>query len=146
MDTESTSTPPEISQPFPVSFWWRVLYGLFVVIMPIFSFLMVNVMKPDWQSGKLSDYAILFLFPQAALFILPLLAYSIVCYLLLLIDPSRYATQFLIRFGIYSGVFLALHFSVAVLLSLQPSPGLLILIIAWICKAASCPTNPWICP
>ncbi len=121
MNNESASIPSEISLPYPQAFWWRVLYALFVTVLPIFSFSMVNVMKPDWQSGQLSDYAILFLFPQASLFILPLLVYSIGCYLMLLLDAARFAPKFPVRFGIYSGVLLALHFSTAILLSLEPS-------------------------
>lgn len=143
MNIESESTPLESFTPFPIPSSQRILYALFVTVLPIFSFSMVHVMKPEWQSGKLSDYMILFLFPEAALFIFPLLAYSIICYLLLLINPSRFASLFLIRFGVYSGVLLALHFNVAVLLSLELSPWLVFLFIAWISPLLFSRIYPW---
>ncbi len=143
MNTESTSVSLETALPFPPAFWWRVLYGLFVTILPIFSFSMIHVVKPEWQSGKLSAYVTLFLFPEASLFILPLLAYSIFCYLAFLINPAGFAPKFLIRFGIYSGVLLALHFSIAVLLSLELSPFLLILGFAWAAPLIVSKVHPW---
>jgi hypothetical protein len=132
MDTQSELNLPEIPPPFPAALSGRVLWGLFVTILPIVSFSMVHLLKPDWQSGNASDYAILFLFPEASLFVLPLLTYSIICYLLLLINVSRFAPLFLVRLGIYTGVLLALHYSVAVLISLEPSPWLLVITIIWL--------------
>ncbi len=144
MHTESNSSPLEISSPFPSAFWGRVLYGLFVTAMPIFSFSMIHVLKPDWQSGRVADYAILFLFPEASLFIIPLLAYSVVCYLLLLIDAARFAQKFPVRFGVYSGVLLALHFSIAILPALEPSPWHFLLILAWISPLLFSRFYPWV--
>jgi hypothetical protein len=143
MDIESDPKSIETSSPFPRSRWGRLLYGLFVTILPVFSFWMVHVVKPDWQSGNLSDYAILFLFPQASLLVLPLLTYSIICYLLLLINASRFAPLFLIRLGVYTGVLLALHYSVAILLALEPSPWLFVLIIVWISPLILSHVYPW---
>jgi hypothetical protein len=140
MNIESDPHPIEISMPFPSSRWGRLLYALFITILPFFSFWLTLLVKPDWQSGKLSDYAILFLSPEASLFVLPLLTYSIVCYLLLLINTSRFAPLFLIRFGIYTGVLLALHYSIAVLLALEPSPWLFLVGVAWILPLSF----PWI--
>lgn len=132
MSIESASTPSVISSPFPVTSWGRILYGLFVTVLPIFSFSMIRVIKPEWQSGNLSDYAILFLFPEASLFVIPLLIYSVVCYLLLLINTPRFAPIFLVRFGVYTGILLALHYSIAVIPALEPSPWLFVIFIAWI--------------
>lgn len=143
MNTESNSRPLELSLSFPATNWVRILYGLFVIVMPIFSFSMIRVMKPEWQSGKLSDYAILFLFPEASLFLLPLLAYSIICYLLVLIDPARFASKFPVRFGIYTGVLLALHYSIAILLSFEPSAWFFPLAIAWISPILFLRLYPW---
>ncbi len=144
MDIESAPSSIEISSPFPTTRWGRVLFGLFVTVPPIFSFSMINALKPEWQSGKLSDYAILFLFPEASLFVLPLLTYSVVCYLALLIDSGKFAPKFLVRFGVYTGVILALHYSVAVLLSLQFSIWIVLLFLAWISPLIFSRIYPWV--
>jgi hypothetical protein len=108
-----TETP--VSLPFPNTRWGRVLYGLFVLVFPILSFSSVEFLEPQWQTGRLPDYIVLFLFPTASLFFFPLLAYSIVSYILLLLDPTRFAGAFPVRLGIYTGVLLALQYSVLVL-------------------------------
>ena len=101
-----------ISLPFPNVWWGRVLYGIYITVLPILAFWATEVFKPEWQSGELSDYIILFLFPEASLVFFLLLAYSIICYLLLLIAPTRYSQLFFIRFGIYTGFLLALQYSI----------------------------------
>jgi hypothetical protein len=105
-----------VSLPFPFVWWGRVLYGLFVTVLPAFSFWATDLLKPEWQTGKLQDYLILLLFPEASLLFFPLLTYSIICYLLLLIRPTRFSGSFIVRAGIYTGVLLSLHYSVVVLL------------------------------
>lgn len=110
---EAIKTPePELSLPFPVSTAGRVVYGLFITLVPAFSFLATALLQPLWQDAKLSSYIMLLLFPRASLGFVVLLAYSIVCYLLLMYEPDRYAHKFIIRAGIYTGVLLALHFSI----------------------------------
>src|SRR4029453_834991 len=54
----------------------------------------------------------LLLFPEASLLFFVLLVYSIACYCLLLIDPARYSQILLIRLGIYTGVVLAIQYSI----------------------------------
>ena len=120
MSLEPVSDPGEIqvssiSLPFPKAWWGRALYGLFVTTLPAFSFWATQLLRPEWQNGDLSSYVILLLSPEASLFFLPLLAYSIICYLFLLLAPTRYAGSFFIRFGVYTGVLLALQYSIAVL-------------------------------
>lgn len=74
-------TSEQVSQdvspvPFLPSFWNWMLYAAFIIAAPIFNFTFVDVFKPDWQSGKTSDYINLFLsapslallFPLAGLF------------------------------------------------------------------------------
>jgi hypothetical protein len=143
MDIESDSKLSVIRLPFPSTSWGRILYGLFVTVLPIFSFSMTHVLEPEWQSGNLSDYAILFLFPEAALFVIPLLSYSVVCYLLLLINAPRFAPIFTVRFGVYTGALLALHYSIAVLLALEPSPWLFLVFVAWISPILFSRLYPW---
>jgi len=101
-----------ISLPFPKAWWGRVLYGIYITVTPILSFWATDVFKPEWKSGELSDYIILFLFPEASLVFFLLMGYSIICYLLLLISPTRYSRLFSIRFGVYTGTLLAFQYSV----------------------------------
>ena len=120
MEIETTSqqapaTETPVSLPFPYTRWGRVLYGLFVLVFPILSFSTVELLEPQWQTGRLPDYIILFLFPAASLLFFPLLTYSIVSYILLLRDPTRFARAFPVRLGIYTGILLALQYSVLVL-------------------------------
>ena len=109
-DENVTRTAP-LTLPFPSAAWLRVLYGLFVGLMPVFSFWATDLIKPEWQNGELSSYIVLFLFPEASLWFLFLLAYSIMSYLLLLFRPSRFSRSFIVRMGIYTGVPLALQYS-----------------------------------
>jgi len=105
-----------IPLPFPTAWWGRVLYGLFVTILPAFSFWAIQILKPEWQTGELQAYIILLLFPEASLLFFPLLAYSVICYLLLLLVPTRFSGSFVVRAGIYTGVLLALHYSIVVMI------------------------------
>jgi len=105
-----------VALPFPTGLWGRIFYGLFITIMPAFSFWATDLLKPEWQNGELSSYIILLLFPQASLLFFPLLAYSIICYLLLLFAPHRFSTSVIVRGGIYTGVLLALQYSIVVLI------------------------------
>ena len=103
---------PHVSYPFPTSRWGRIFYGLFIALMPIFAFWVTDFFKPEWQTGEFSDYIILLLFPEASLLFIVLLAYSIVCYCLLLIDLARYSQKPVVRFGTYTGVLLAFQYSI----------------------------------
>ncbi len=115
-----------VSTPFPNMRWGRVMYGLFIIIMPIFAFWGIQMDRPDWQSGRLQDYTKLLLLPEASMLFFPLLAYSIISYILILISPSRYSSIFLIRMGVYSGTILALQYSLLTLFALDFPPLLLI--------------------
>jgi hypothetical protein len=88
-------------------------------------------MKPDWQSGKTSDYINLFLSSKASLFFFPLLTYSVICYILLLWDAGRYAKLFIIRLGIYTGVFLALQYSILTIPAIGSAFSALLIILAY---------------
>ena len=128
--TPQQSTQNIESQKLPYSFGQRLIFGLFILAAPIFNFIFIDVMKPDWQSGKVSDYINLFLLPKASLLFFPLLTYSIICYLLLLYDTDRFAKSFFVRFGIYSGVFLALQYSILTIFALEVSPySILVLLV-----------------
>jgi hypothetical protein len=98
--------------PVPESRWERVLYLLIVIGLPIICFTLSDVLKPEWQSGKFSDYVTLMLLPGVSIFFFPFIAYAMLCMALLLIAPERFAPRFIVRFGIYTGTVLALQYSI----------------------------------
>jgi hypothetical protein len=100
-----------VSTPFPDSRWGKIAYGLFMVVMPILAFWATDLFKPEWQTGEFSDYLILLLFPEASLLFFLLVVYSIICYILLLIDATRYSRMFFARMGVYTGVLLAFQYT-----------------------------------
>lgn len=126
-DSEGTS----LSLPFPTVWWGRVAYAVFVTAMPVFSFWAVQLLRPEWQTGELRSYITLLLFPEASLLFFPLFAYSIICYLLLLLAAARYSEAFVIRFGVYTGILLALHYSIVVLVYSFSSFAYLV-VLTWI--------------
>lgn len=137
MNLESSQNQEEGTQPasqpdFPVRGWWRVLQGLFVIVLPSFSFWAAGLLKPDWQSGDRQAYLALLLSVEASSIFLVLLAYSILSYLLLLIDPDRFARSFLIRFGIYSGAALALQYSILLFLYLFDNKLVYAIFLLWL--------------
>ncbi len=101
--------------PVPESRWERALYALVVVVLPMVCFSLSDVLKPEWQSGNFSDYMNLMLIRQVAWFFFPFLIYSVVCLLLLLVAPRRFAAHVTVRFGVYTGVVLALQYVVLAL-------------------------------
>lgn len=119
------------SSKFPVIGWWRVLYGLFVLALPSFSFWVIPGLKPEWQSGELDAYLALLLQPEASIFFLALLAYSIICYILLLVHADRFSPSFVVRFGIYTGVFLALQYTIILGLYLFENRYSFLILLLW---------------
>jgi hypothetical protein len=101
-----------VTTPVPESGWAKLFSGLFIALMPILAFWATELFKPEWQNGEFSAYLILLLSPKASLLFFFLLAYSIVCYSLLLIDSVRYSQMYFVRFGVYTGALLAFHYSV----------------------------------
>ncbi len=132
IEETSEHVSPDVSPvPFLPSFWKRMLFAAFTVAAPIFNFTFVDVLKPDWQSGKTSDYINLFLLPKASLFFFPLLAYSILCYILLLWDSARYSKSFVLRFGIYTGVLLSLQYSILTVFAMDTVFSALLVVLAY---------------
>ena len=119
-----------VSLPFPISWWGRIFYGLFLTAMPILSFWATDAIKPEWQDGKLDSYIALLLSPDASLLFFLLLGFSIISYWFLLFASNRFAESFTIRLGIYTGTALALHYSLVVLVYSVAS-GSFILIPVW---------------
>jgi hypothetical protein len=121
MSTESALEQSEVreqpvSLPFPKQTWGRILYGLFLTLIPAFSFWIVPAIGPEWQDGKFTSFVTLSLYPEASVFFILLLIYSVVSYLFFLVKPFRYSHSLIIRIGIYTGVILALQFSLVMLL------------------------------
>jgi hypothetical protein len=100
----------------PKSRWERALYALIVIVLPILcfslSFFWSDILKPEWQSGEFSDYAMLMILPGATIFFFPFMAYAIVSIVLLQVAPERFAKRFIIRFGIHTGTILALQYAI----------------------------------
>ena len=67
---ENVTKATPLTLPFPNAVWLRVLYGLFVGLMPVFSFWATDLLKPEWQNGDIGSYIILLLFPQASVWFL----------------------------------------------------------------------------
>ena len=117
---ETEALPVEQLKPLPVpdAAWERWLYVLIVTLLPIICFSLGDLVKPEWQSGKLSDYAALLLSPSAAWFFFPFLIYSVVCLVLLAIEPRRFAARFVVRLGIYTGLLLSLQYAIVIVLAI----------------------------
>lgn len=98
--------------PVPESRWERALYALIVVALPIICFSLSDILKPEWQTGKFSDYTTLMLLPGVSIFFFPFLLYAMVCMALILIVPERFAPSFIVRFGVYTGTLLALQYAI----------------------------------
>jgi len=136
MSLESPNIQNEMSESssptdFPVRGWWKIFYAVFLLIVPAFSFWAVEAIKPEWQSGDRDAYVPLLLLPEASVFFLILIAYSIVCYLLVLFAGDRFAKFFAVRLGIYSGVFLALQFTILLGVYLFVSVNSLAILLVW---------------
>jgi hypothetical protein len=148
MTLESAKHPNEMNEPtnstdFPVRGWWKIFYGAFVVVMPSFSFWAVQIIAPEWQSGDRQAYLALLLSVEASLIFLVLLSYSILCYLLLLIAPRRFAEFFLIRLGVYSGVSLAFQYCLLLFLYLFDNKFIYAIVPLWLFPLYFPPIYHW---
>ncbi|MEN9563276.1 MAG: hypothetical protein RIR73_1520 [Chloroflexota bacterium] len=120
--------PPLLAQT-----WIYILFALVVVVAPILNFTLIDLLKPEWQDGRFVSYIYLFLLPEASIWFFMLLAYTIISYLLLLLAEERFAVYFFIRFGIYSGMLLALQYSIlSFAASVTASPAFLIIPLAYV--------------
>ncbi|MBE7534253.1 MAG: hypothetical protein HS124_00740 [Anaerolineales bacterium] len=136
MSLESPNLPNEMSESssptdFPARGWLKIFYAVFLLIIPAFSFWAVAAIKPEWQSGDRDAYVPLLMLPEAAVFFLILIAYSIVCYLLLLLGGDRFVKFFAVRLGVYTGVALALQYTILLGLYLFASPSSFAILLVW---------------
>ena len=123
--------------PIPQSMGWRFFYAMVVTVLPVFCFIAINIMKPEYQSGKFTDYVSLFLTIEASWIFLPLIAYSSISLLLLFISPERFAGSFLIRLGIYTGTLLAFQYMLLTFLALLET--FYIILVVWIASLVIVP-------
>lgn len=130
--------------PLPHSRLGKLLFGAFVLIMPVVAFWSTDLFWPEWQNGEFKSYLILLLSPKASWPFFPFLLYSIVCYLLLSYDFALYSSQFSVRFGIYTGVLLALQFSVlSGLYFFNTDLSSLLLVLLWILPILAARIYTW---
>jgi hypothetical protein len=66
--------------------------------------------EPQWQSGKFEDYAWLLLGGSRTWIFYPFLIYPVTCLLITVLRPQTASRYFLVRFGVYSGVVLAVQY------------------------------------
>jgi hypothetical protein len=140
----SVQSEQPIADPLPHSRLGKLLFAAFVLVMPVVAFWSTDLFWPEWQNGELESYLILLLSPKASWPFFPLLLYSIVCYLFLSYDFARYSAHFIIRFGIYTGVLLALQFSVlSGLYFFKADWTALLLVLLWILPILAARIHTW---
>ncbi|MGO8690269.1 MAG: DUF6688 family protein [Thermoguttaceae bacterium] len=81
------------------------------VVLPSVCFLLVNLDGPEWQSGRLIDYAGLLLSCPPSLPLWPLLLYCMISMSLVVFRPARFCKSNVVRFGIFSGVLIAAEYA-----------------------------------
>lgn len=111
----SNAVPPLLN-----SLLQGLAYGAFVIIAPIFNFAIARIWSELLsQSGDLPTYVFLLMSPEAALWMFPLLIYSVFSYLLLISNEENASRSFLIRFGVYTGLLLSFQYSLLTTLTLE---------------------------
>jgi MFS family permease len=144
METPNVSPEPQSTPPLPVpqSIFWRIAQGFVVTVLTLAAFTVVSILKPEWQDGKFSSYVALMLSPDASWIFAPLLGYSVLSLLFLLAAPLRWAQVFWVRLGIYTGVLLALQFTVLALIALDDS--LWVALLIWAAPLIAWPILRWL--
>ena len=136
--SESMVIPPMLD-----AAWKYFLFGFVVIAGPIFNFSLIEVLKPEWQDGSLSSYLELFLLPEASLWFFPILAYAVISYLLLLSNTDRYAKSFAVRLGVYTGMFLALQYSLLTMFALGEPPNALNVLLVYVTPIIFVKIHQW---
>jgi hypothetical protein len=111
--TDNLVPPPAIEDPkipFPPVGKIQLFAGVVVSLACFVCARLNSLPGPDWQSGSLSDYAMLLLTPRASEPLYPFLLYSVTCMTLLFAQPTRFRRYFLVRFGIFTGLLVAAEY------------------------------------
>lgn len=115
----NSSIEPGQQQNFlQVTKWDRFIFAIATILIPsalFFVYEYIELLQPEWQSGRISDYAGLILAWEVSQYFSPFLIYSMVCMGLLLISPNRFGKLFIVRFGIYAGTLLAVQYVIVLL-------------------------------
>lgn len=80
------------------------------MLVPVICFIFGYPEQPDWQAGTFAAYAQLYLSHKGSMAFYPLLFYNVVSMGLILYHPDRFVQNAFVRFGIFSGVVVALGF------------------------------------
>ncbi|MHC4252017.1 MAG: DUF6688 family protein, partial [Planctomycetota bacterium] len=98
------------------AWFWKLWYVLAGIILPLacFSLNFVIIGLPEWQSGQLEDFAMIFLGGQVAFVFYPLLLLAMVAMVFLVRDFDRFSRRAWVRTGVYSGIMLSLMYAVAI--------------------------------
>lgn len=138
----------------PVSWWWRLFYAAVLVLTPTFLFYLTwNDLtgEAEWQSGELwLEYSRIALGGGVHPLFMPLVAYAMLALCVLLVRPAT-AEWLVVRLGIYTGLVLALQYTV--LISLAGYGGIFLVewsilgvtyLIGWLLASLrSQPFDPW---
>jgi len=118
----SQSPPQEVRRPSVVklSVRSRIVLWLYGFMMPLFCLAVsfsgfTGSLDQPWQSGSIDIYAAMLLRPLSWMWFTPWLLLSLISLTIWTYQPLT-ATRWWIRFGLYSGVILALQFWIIVLL------------------------------
>ena len=115
----STNLVNEINV-LPSSKLKRLMIGLVTIALPIISFLLTSggYFGPEWQSDSIRDYAQFMLEGRVAIYFYPFLIYSMISMIFLLDIRDKEERKLWVRVGLYTGVILALQYSVILALSI----------------------------
>jgi hypothetical protein len=105
-----TESPPPAEAEFQPSILARSLFLFTGVILPAICFSLGFPEQPDWQSGEASAFAELYLSHKGSMPFYPLLLYNMASMSLLVSNPQRFVAKVWVRFGVYSGVAVAIGF------------------------------------
>lgn len=101
------------SGPIPPGLRWAgVVAG---AVLPVICFTWAvhgYPLGPEWQSGRIEDYAKLFMHGRVSWPFFPLLAVCITCMVMACRDPARNGARWWVRWGVYAGVPLATQYCV----------------------------------
>lgn len=123
--------------PVPESIGWRFFYAGVVTVLAFLCFIAINILKPEYQTGKFVDYVSLFLAVESSWVFLPLVAYSSISLLLLFFSPRQYIQSFWVRLGIYTGALLSFQYLVLIFLALLET--FYIILAVWIVSVVIVP-------
>ncbi|MBI3173633.1 MAG: hypothetical protein HYZ25_07940 [Chloroflexi bacterium] len=144
METPIVSPEPQVTPPLPVpqSIFWRLFQGFVVTVLTLSAFLVISIFEPEWQDGRFQSYVSLLLSTKTSWIFAPLIGYSSLTFLFLLSAPMKWAQEFWVRLGIYTGALLGLQFTVLALLALGDPTWLALLI--WFAPLLAWPILRWL--